>query len=179
MTRLMDVFSGWDGYNTSLIRAIAPRTMEQLAFRLPTHHRSVGEVAAHLAIGRIDWFNRMGAPGSAELWEQAKPAWGRGINVDSSVTENAGEIVKWLELSWGMIEGCLNQWTVSDLFDTYRFEYQGQEYAIPRQWTIWRIMSHDVHHGGQLTILLGAQGIDLPELADNHGHIIEPPLAAD
>lgn len=40
-------------------------------------------------------------------------------------------------------------------------------------------MAHDIHHGGQLTIMLGAQGIDPPDLSGQGGHIIEPPLADD
>jgi hypothetical protein len=53
-------------------------------------------------------------------------------------------------------------------------------FAVTRQWTIWRIMSHDLHHGGELSILLGMQGIDIPDLGDQGGHLtelreIEPP----
>lgn len=47
---------------------------------------------------------------------------------------------------------------------------------LSRQWTIWRIMAHDLHHGGQLAILLGIQGIEIPELGDLGGHLTEPPV---
>jgi hypothetical protein len=49
--------------------------------------------------------------------------------------------------------------------------------VVSRQWTIWRIMAHDIHHGGELVLMLGMQGIDNFELGDLGGHIIEPPLA--
>ena len=64
---LMTVYSGWDGYQTSLVRTVASLTPELLAYRPAPDRRSVGEIAAHVAFGRIDWFHRMGAPGSAEL----------------------------------------------------------------------------------------------------------------
>lgn len=32
-------------------------------------------------------------------------------------------------------------------------------------------MSHDLHHGGQLALMLGLQGIDVPELGDKGGHL--------
>lgn len=83
----------------------------------------------------------------------------------------------WLQVGWQLIETCLSQWTVADLSQTYRQSYGGKTYAISRQWTIWRVMAHDIHHGGQLSVLLGMQGIELPELGDNGGHIIEVPLA--
>jgi uncharacterized damage-inducible protein DinB len=76
-----------------------------------------------------------------------------------------------------MIENTLTNWTISDLTQTYLHPYQGKTYAISRQWTIWRILAHDLHHGGQLAILLGIQGIEIPELGDLGGHLTQPPLA--
>jgi uncharacterized damage-inducible protein DinB len=70
-----------------------------------------------------------------------------------------------------MIEETLTQWSVADLEQTYRLTYRGITYAISRQWTLWRILSHDMHHGGQLSMLLYMQGIDLPELGDRGGHL--------
>lgn len=176
---LMSVFSGWDGYQRSLAAAIAPLTPEQLAYRPAPDRRSVGELGAHIALGRLDWFHRMGAPGSAELVAQAEAedVWRPWGQVNPSLAESKTEILRWLEATWQMIEGCLNLWTVPDLSVCYHQPYGGKVYAVSRQWVIWRIMAHDIHHGGQLTILLAALGIDLPDLGDNGGHIIEVPLA--
>ncbi|MBV9849519.1 MAG: DinB family protein [Armatimonadetes bacterium] len=175
---LMRVYEGWEGYNTSLVRAIAPCSPEQLAWRLAPHLRSAGEVAGHISLGRIDWFHRMNAPGSAELAAQVAP-WCRGSDVapESGIAENPAELVRWLEATWRMIEDVLTHWTVADLDTTYPHTYWGKTYAISRQWTIWRIMAHDIHHGGQLTEILGAQGITPLELAGLGGHLTEPPLA--
>jgi hypothetical protein len=38
-------------------------------------------------------------------------------------------------------------------------------------------MAHDIHHGGELALLLGMQGIPVSELGDLGGHITMPPLA--
>jgi uncharacterized damage-inducible protein DinB len=177
---LSTVYSGWDGYQRSLVSAIAPLSQEQLAYRPASERRSVGEIAAHIAFGRIDWFQRMGAPGSAELVAQAQEAsvWKPWEEVSSAVSDSPTEIMYWLEASWKMIETCLNLWTVIDLEWSYLQPYGGKTYAVSRQWVIWRIMAHDIHHGGQLTILLAAQGIELPDLGDNGGHIVEAPLAS-
>ena len=174
---LMTVYSGWDGYQRSLAAAIAPLSREHLAYRPAPERRSVGEIAAHIAFGRLDWFHRMGAPGSADLVAQAAALWQPWGQVSAAVTDDSTTIVHWLEASWQLIEGCLHRWTVADLEQTYLQSYGGKTYAVSRQWTIWRIMAHDIHHGGQLTILLAAQGIELPDLGDNGGHIVEAPLA--
>ena len=171
---LMNLFSGWDGYHKSLVNAISPLTHDQLTYRLSPESKSVGEIAAHIAFGRLDWFNRMGAEGATELAIEAEPFILTYGAVKPQITENVEEIVGWLEKSWAMIEANLTRWTVENLFETYEFSYLEDTYAISRQWTIWRVMAHDIQHGGQLTVLLGAQGVELPELGDNGGHIIEP-----
>jgi hypothetical protein len=48
-------------------------------------------------------------------------------------------------------------------------------YAVSRQWTIWRVMFHNVNHGGELAILLGLRGIGIPDLGDQCGHLTEQP----
>lgn len=96
-----------------------------------------------------------------------------------AITDQAHELVRWLEASGEMIEQTLKTWTVDDLKETYRHVWRGSAYAISRQWTLWRILAHDLHHGGELAIMLGMQGIENFELGELGGHIIEPPRADD
>lgn len=168
------IFDGWDGYNTSLIHAIQPLSAEQLAWRPAAGLRSVGEADSHLALGRVGWFVRMDAPGSRALWEQVAA-----LGAEDAIAKDKAAILHWLEASWQMVAGTLAQWTAADLARTFRHEYQGTVYAVPYQWVIYRILTHDVHHGGELALMLGMQGIPAPELGDLFGHITMPPLAGD
>ncbi len=169
---LMSVYEGWDGYQVSLVRAIAPLSVEHLAYRPAPHLRSAGEIASHISLGRIQWFHRMHAPGSEEIASQAA-AW----EPEKAIVENSAELVRRLEATWRMIENSLTHWTVADLAQTYLQSYQGKTYAVSRQWVIWRIMAHDIHHGGEIAVTLGMQGIALPELGDFGGHLTQPTLA--
>ena len=180
---LMSVYEGWDGYHHSIVGAVAPLTREQLAWRPADHLRSVGELVRHIALGRVTWFLRMDPPGGRELADRID-AWdedphGNRYVIEDAVAdpEQAGELVEWLEASWRMIDLTLKNWTVDDLKVSYRHTWRGDTYAISRQWTIWRIMAHDIHHGGELALMLGMQGIENFELGGLGGHIIEPPLA--
>ncbi len=191
-TSLMSIFEGWDSHQLALVRAITPLTTEQLAWRPAPHLRSVGEIISHIALGRLYWFHNMGAPGSAALARQIAPWEGEKANTEDlseirrwfdvidqqevAIVDNPTELLKWMEASWQVIETTLTTWTVADLQQTYRHFYQGKMYAVSRQWVIWRIMSHDLHHGGELAILLGLQGIDIPDLGDQGGHLTELPL---
>lgn len=169
--RLSFVYEGWEGYNRSLMHAVEGLTVDQLRYRLTEGLRSVGEIASHIAFGRIDWFVRMDAPGSAELSARAALLTSR-----KELADDALAIVDWLASTWSMIGSTLSAWTVDDLVRTYEHEYWGNVYAVSYQWTIWRIMAHDIHHGGQLSELLIAQGIPATELVDLGGHLTEPPI---
>jgi|SRR3569833_1533445 len=167
---LAKVYEGWEGYNTSLIHTIEGLTPDQLRWRPAEGMNSVGQIATHIAFGRIDWFARMGAPGSEELVKRAE------LTSKEAVETDAAEIVAWLTSTWQMIDRTLSTWTVDDLLVSYEHAYWGNVYAVSRQWTIWRIMAHDIQHGGQLTVLLSIQGIAIPELGDLGGHLTEPPI---
>src|SRR5690348_12972572 len=169
---LLTVYKGWDGYQISLMRAIAPLSREQLVYRPEPHLRSAGEIARHISEGRFDWFQRTFGVSSAEP-ANLVVAW----HSEHIIEEQAAELVNGLATTWQMIENALARWTVADLSQTYPLSYQGKNYALPRQWILWRIMAHDLHHGGELAVTLGLQGISLPELGDEGGHITEPPLA--
>lgn len=171
-TKLADIFLGWDGYQTSIVHAIDPLTPNQLQWRPGPRFRSVGELASHIALGRVDWFVRMPAPGSQELAQKAAA-----LASENVIAGDRDAILTWLNSTWNMIANTLNQFSVADLARTYRHQYHGKVYSVSYQWTIWRIMTHDIHHGGELALMLGMQGIDVPELGDLFGHLTEPPLA--
>jgi len=182
---LASVFEGWDGYRQSIINAVSPLTAEQLRWCPAPHLRSVGEIVRHIALGSINWFLRMDAPGSREIakyieaWDE-DPHGNRYIVEDAiEIADQASELTRWLEDSRRMINQSLETWTVEELCKTYHHTWRGNTYAISRQWTIWRIMAHDLHHGGEFVLMLGIQGIDNFELGDLGGHIVELPLVSD
>lgn len=95
----------------------------------------------------------------------------------ASIHADREAILHWLEASWQMIDETLSSWTTDDLKRTYLHSYQGNTYRVPYQWTIWRILAHDLHHGGELVLALGMQGLSAFELGDLGGHLTMPPLA--
>lgn len=136
MPLLAELFSGWDGHQTSLVNAIAPLTADQLLWRPASDLHTVGELARHISLGRISWFERMTAPGSAELaakidtWEQDRDGNRHIVKSAIPIAGQADELVHWLEITWQMIEKTLNTWDVSDLAATYRHTWNGTVCSI-------------------------------------------------
>lgn len=130
----MSVYRSWEGYQTSLVHAIAPITGEQAAFRPAPGLRSVGEIGCHIWVGRLGWFLRMGAPGAEDLAKQV-PQWvqdghGNRYIVEEALSTEPAEVVRWLEATWQIIEATLPQWRVADLEQTYRHTYCENTYAV-------------------------------------------------
>ncbi len=180
---LYSVYEGWDGYHSSIVNAVAPLTPEQLAWRPWAQMRSVGELVRHIALGRLGWFVRMDAPHSHELaarivdWEVDRDGERHIVESAVAIESDAAALVEWLEATWQMVDATLSGWSVDDLATTYAHQWNGQRWAVSRQWTIWRIMAHDIHHGGELALMLGNQGIEAFELQELGGHITLPGAA--
>jgi len=182
MPTLGAIFDGWNGYQTSLLHAIEPLTTEQLHWRPAPRHRSLGEVIRHLSLGRITWLARMSAPGIEDICRRV-PRWYTDSDqarhvVEDGVRSDECDVLKyWIELSWVPIQRILGEWTVEHLLPTYLHKFRGTQYNVSNQWTLWRIMSHDLHHGGQIAMMLSCQDIPALELRTLGGHIAAPPVA--
>jgi uncharacterized damage-inducible protein DinB len=183
ISSLQDLYEGWDGYHQSIVNAVKNLTPEQLLWRPAENFNSVGELVRHISLGRLTWLMRMGAPGSGEVagriseWEQDADGNRDIVENSIAITDQPAELVRWLDMTWKIIENTLVSWEVKDLLQTYKHTWNGKVYAASRQWTIWRVMNHDLHHGGELSLLLGLQGIEAFELSTLFGHTILPPLA--
>jgi len=180
---ISNIFEGWHGYQVSLQNALERLTPSQLDFRPARHVRSLGEIFRHLALGRITWLARIPAPGidavepSVHLWFTDGDG-GRHV-VEESVPANDPHVLSgWLLRSWNPIAAALSQWTIDDLFSCYPHRFRGTDFRISRQWTLWRVLSHDTHHGGQIALLLAMQNIEAFELRALGGHIVSPPVAS-
>jgi len=45
----------------------------------------------------------------------------------------------------GTVLATCDEWTVDHLFQTYPHRFRGVDYVVSRQWTLWRVMSHEIH----------------------------------
>jgi uncharacterized damage-inducible protein DinB len=158
--RAMAFYQGWENYQDLLIKAITPLTPEQLAYRPAPQLRSVGENARHIIGARVRWCHM-----ALGLGDEAFAALGRWDRRDMP-TRSAAELVSGLRDSWKVLGAALEGWTPADL--DYAIPNTDREPGEPevytRQWIIWHLIEHDLHHGGEISQLLGMHnltGLDL------------------
>jgi hypothetical protein len=137
-------FESWQDYQAALERAIAPLSEEQLQRRLIPGLRTPGEIAEHIVFGRALHLHRTLGEGTEELtpflrWDDT-----------DDPPHTAAEIVHGLELTWRFITHYLMRGTSSDTVP---------EEELPVMQTIWGLLDHDLPHAGEISLLLGADGI--------------------
>jgi uncharacterized damage-inducible protein DinB len=161
---LTTVYQGWDGFQRSLLAAVAPLTPEQLALSVAPNHWPIGMLVQHILNDRIWWFHLWMGEASPE--EAAFMHWEE--EEEGKAVHTAAELVAGLEVTWSMIERTLARWTVADLDQVFPppAELTEAERQIfgpsTRQEIIWHVLRHDIHHGGELAVGMG--GHHLPTI---------------
>ena len=142
-------FESWYDYQEALKRAIAPLTVQQLQRRMMPNLRTPGEIAEHIVFGRALHLHQTLGERAAELtsllqWDDA-----------GNPPHTAAEILEGLELTWKVITDCLMRGSPTDVISE-------QDQSIIQ--TIWGLLDHDLPHAGELSLLLGADGLSGVEI---------------
>ena len=149
---LLPFYKGWDTYQELLIKAIEPLSLEQLSLRPAPHLRSIGENAAHIVGTRVGWFHFVLNDGGDDLVARN---WAHPNQPPSTP-----ELISGLELTWQVIQDGLRRWTPADLDEIFQdTDDDGKVWDLTRQWVIWHLIEHDLHHGGEISLMLGMYGL--------------------
>lgn len=153
-TTLATFYEGWKEYQGNLIKALTPLSSEQLALRAAPNLRSIGELAIHIVSTRAAWFHRAIGEGSDETAPLVE--W----QADGAPARTAAELVAGLEATWRLMQSSLARWTPEELARPFQRQRGGREYTLTRQWIMWHLIEHDLHHGGELSFSLGMHGLE-------------------
>lgn len=150
-----DMSGGWERYQDLLIRAITPLTAERLAWRTAPHLRNVDETCRHVIGARARWCLFVLKLEDAALADLAR--WDR----EDMPARTASELAEGLRASWAPLRDALAGWTPADLaYAIPNTEPEpGEPEMFTRQWVVWHLIEHDLHHGGEITEIIGAQGL--------------------
>jgi hypothetical protein len=142
-------FESWQDYQEALKRAIAPLTGQQLQRRIMPNLRTPGEIAEHIVFGRALHLHQTLGERATELTPLLQ--WDNAGNSPHTATE----ILEGLGLTWQVITSCLMQGSPTNVLSE-------QDQSIIQ--TIWGLLDHDLPHAGELSLLLGADGISGVEI---------------
>jgi len=145
----------WENYQQRLIATITPLSSEQFALPVVSH-QTIGELLEHMIGARFWWFHRWMGEGDADLVHWADH-WGE----DEQAKPNAASLVTGFEKTWQTISSALSRWTAADLEHLVPppAAVADKQPAHTREWIIWHVLEHEIHHGGELSLTLGGYGL--------------------
>ena len=152
------IYENWQVYQEKLRVCIAPLTNEQLLLQPAAHMWPLGQILQHIISVRAGWFS-----GTLQDEDEAMKAymeWGQ----PESPERSAAELARGLDETWAFIEARLRRWTPGDCAMTFPDEWDGQVYQVSRSWVIYHVMEHDLHHGGEVSLILGMNGLRTPDI---------------
>ena len=152
------IYENWRGYNKRLENCIAPLTNEQLLLQPDPRLWPLGQIVQHIISVRAGWFSY--TLQDADKAMEAYMLWGQ----RDSPERSALELVRGLDETWSFIESRLQRWTPTDCAKTFPDEVDGQIFEVSRSWVIYHVMEHDLHHGGEVSLILGMNGLRARDL---------------
>lgn len=152
---LSTFFSGWQNYQSLLLKALAPLSPDQLNLRAAPNLRTIEEIATHMIGARARWFYRDMKEGGDRFAELGQ--WDR----KEMPVRSPAEIVEGLEATWQGMLAAMTRWSPEE----WREQTNPNEApSETRAWIIWHLIEHDLHHGGEISFTLGMHGLPAPDL---------------
>jgi uncharacterized damage-inducible protein DinB len=164
-------YEGWAQHQRVLLAAIGDLGPEQLALRPAPHEWAIWQIAGHMAGSRAYWFHDVlgeGDPATRAMF-RVESTTVPGLSLEDAGWEDdenhprgAAEIVDAFERTWTMVDDCLRRWTPDDL--AVGFTRRGWDGTSSRQWVIWHLIEHELHHGGAISLILGSNGLPVLDM---------------
>ena len=147
-TTVADLLDVWRAESESTTRVLEALTDDALSYRAHERSRTAGELAWHIVTAVREIAKHTGIAIDGPTKDTPMPPTVRDI---SAAYRNAADSLRAaVEGSW--FDGTL---VVND--DVY-----GEQW--PRGKTLFVLLCHEIHHRGQLTLLLRAAGLQVPEV---------------
>jgi uncharacterized damage-inducible protein DinB len=171
---LVDIYDGWARHQASFVEVLGHLTVEQLALR-PTeepHHWAIWQLAANMAGGRAYWFHDVLGEGPAEVRDMFRvtqttvpglPLSMAGWEDDENQPRTSAELVHAFQVTWAVIENCLQRWSADDL-EVVLPAGAGSYPTVKRGWVIWHLIEHELQHGTEMAVILRRHGLPTFEL---------------
>jgi uncharacterized damage-inducible protein DinB len=156
---ILDAFyNGWQTYQGLLTTALEPLNQVQLAYKSAPHLRSIEEIATHMIGARARWFGEPTGDADEQLAIFAH------YDRRGGPERSALEIIEGLKFTLDHIQQSTRNWSEA----VWQAPLPGERYhglnVITRQWIVWHLIEHDLHHGGEISLTMGMHGLKAPEL---------------
>jgi uncharacterized damage-inducible protein DinB len=145
-----ELFSHWETVRQGLYEALDQLTDEQLAFVPREGLWSPGTVACHIANAEDGWFRYIAA-GEVDEWPL----------LDETRYRTVAAVKALLAKIHDHTVAYLQSLDVADL-ERVITTFWGEEVTL--RWIIWHVLEHEIHHRGEIYLMLGLMGMEAPDV---------------
>jgi uncharacterized damage-inducible protein DinB len=147
----LEWFGHWAVVREGLLRSLDELVDEQLAFVPRQGMWSLGTVARHIANAEEGWFRYAVTRELAE-WPAEYSA------ADYPTVDAVKGLLSQVHVrTLAFVEAV----DVTDLDRTHEMPWGGQ---LSLRWVIWHVLEHEIHHRGEIYLMLGLMGLDAPDV---------------
>lgn len=147
-TRIESFIQSWENESAGTRRLLEALTDESLSQRVGEGFRTLGRLAWHLTYSPYEMLVRTGLTLTAPGDEHVVPA--SAAEIAAAYARTAREIA----------EAVRGQWTDASLAEMN--DMYGEQW--PKGMTLRVVIQHEVHHRGQMTVLMRQAGLQVPGL---------------
>jgi uncharacterized damage-inducible protein DinB len=145
-----DVFGNWQATRLGLYQALDQLTDEQLNFVPHAGLWSLGETARHIAEVEAGWLGQV-------VWRETDK-W---VSFPAEQYNTIAAVKQLLEEVHNRTLVFLEGKTAADLDQVVDLPWGG---ATSVGWVIWHVLEHEIHHRGEIYLMLGLQGMEAPDV---------------
>jgi uncharacterized damage-inducible protein DinB len=146
-----ELFGHWTVVRRGLLQALDELTDAQLGFVPRAGMWSLGTVARHIANAEEGWF-RYAA--TRELAEWPGEYTAQEFPTVESIKALLSEV-------HGRTEAFLKTLDVADLDQDLEMPWSEQ---LSLRWITWHVLEHEIHHRGEIYLMLGLMGREAPDV---------------
>ena len=157
-------YADWTQYRSRLVDGVRDLTDQQLAISAGPGQAPIWALAAHCAGVRTYWLCGVLREPGAETTPFPDPFAELGWEDDLDHPRSASELVVALDTTGAIIERCLDTWTLDMLEVEFERVMGGVRQFHTRRSILLRLLSHDAFHSGEISLLLGANGLPAIDL---------------
>lgn len=152
------LYEGWPRIQARLVKRLPEMSPETLALKSSPDGWPIWAILSHLAGTRVYWLCEVfKEPGheTTPFGDLSQEGW------EDRLDEPRGsdELLRAMESSWQIVLSCLERWTPEMLGESFTRNYGGNIQQHTRQSVLTRMIMHDAFHTGEVSVLLGMNGL--------------------
>ncbi len=145
-TTVRHFLKAWRHESAQTARVLAELTDESLGQRVAAGHRTLGELAWHITVSEREIVGRTGLEYDAPTKQDRQPP--RAAQIHLAYVDGAKALASAVEQQW------------NDESLRMRDRLYGEQW--PRGLTLAIMLYHEIHHRGQMTVLMRQAGLKVP-----------------